>query len=379
MQLAVYHPWIHTRGGAERVVLEIARNSSHDVTIYTNKYVPGNTFEEFQDQDIRVIGNIPVVGEVLRGASFALGALLSRVSPDHDALLVSTGGIGEIINFRNRKLPIIGFCHTPLRIANDEQIQERKMEEAGFLKNIFLRTAIKGYKLIEKPAWKLFDHVIFNSENSRERAMANRLIDRDKTSIVNPGVEIEGKGSEDYENYFFYPSRFADYKRQELAIESYRNFKERNPDTDYRLVIAGGVNQEKEDYYENIKNKADRVEGVEVRKNVSPGEWDELYRNCFSVLFCAVNEDWGIIPLEAGAYEKPVISVNEGGPRESVLHSETGFLVDADSGQFSERMEYLVENPEEAREMGERNRENAENYTWESFVEKIDRQVEETA
>ena len=377
MQLAVYHPWIHTRGGAERVVLEIARNSSHDVTIYTNKYVPGNTFEEFQDQDIRVIGNIPVVGEVLRGASFALGALLSRVSSDHDALLVSTGGIGEIINFRNRKLPIIGFCHTPLRIANDEQIQERKMEEAGFLKKIFLRTAIRGYKLIEKPAWKLFDHVIFNSENSRERAMANRLIGRDKTSIVNPGVEIEGKGSEDYENYFFYPSRFADYKRQDLAIEAYRKFKERNPDTDYRLVIAGGVNQEKEDYYENIKEKSNQIEGVEVRKNVSPEEWEELYRNCFSVLFCAVNEDWGIIPLEAGAYEKPVISVNEGGPRESVLHTETGFLVDADPKQFAERMEYLVENPEEAREMGERNRENAENYTWESFVERIDSEVSE--
>jgi glycosyltransferase involved in cell wall biosynthesis len=379
MHLAVYHPWIHTRGGAERVILEIARKSSHDVTIYTNKYVPDNTFEEFQDQDIKVIGNIPVVGEVLRGASFAIGALLSKVSSDHDALLVSTGGIGEIVNFRNRKLPTIGFCHTPLRIANDEQIRQRKMEEAGVLKKMFLRTAIAAYKIIEKPAWKLFDHVIFNSENSRERALENRLINRDKTSIINPGVEIEGKKSENYEKYFFYPSRFADYKRQDLAIEAYREFRERNPETDYRLLIAGGVNQEKEDYYEEIEQKADQIDGVEVMKNVSPDEWEDLYSNCFAVLFCAVNEDWGIIPLEAGAYEKPVISVNEGGPRESVLHSETGFLVDAEPEEFADKMGYLVENPEEAREMGDRNRENAENYTWENFVERIDREVEEQA
>ena len=376
MQLAVYHPWIHTRGGAERVVLEVARNSSHEITIYTNSFDPENTYDEFQEQDIRVVGDIPVFGEVARGAIFALGTFLTKVSDEHDALLVSTGGVGEFVNFRNSDLPLIGFCHTPLRIVNDPDIRARKMEEAGFLKEQFLKLAIGGYRLFERPAWKRFDHVIFNSENSLGRALKNSLIDNSRTSVINPGVDIEGKSSESYDKYFFYPSRFADYKRQELAIEAYEEFRKKNPDTDFRLVVAGGVNREKEGYYREIEEKASEIEGVKVEKNVSPERWEELYRNCYSVLFCAVNEDWGIIPLEAGAYEKPIISVNEGGPQESIKDSETGFLVEAEPEAFAEKMEVLADDSDRVREMGEKNRENAEGYTWESFVEKIDSEVE---
>jgi glycosyltransferase involved in cell wall biosynthesis len=53
----------------------------------------------------------------------------------------------------------------------------------------------------------------------------------------------------------------------------------------------------------------------------------DLYQRCIGVLFPAQNEDWGLVPLEAMACGKPVIAVNRGGPTESLLHGETGFLV----------------------------------------------------
>jgi alpha-1,3/alpha-1,6-mannosyltransferase len=88
-----------------------------------------------------------------------------------------------------------------------------------------------------------------------------------------------------------------------------------------------------------------------------------------------MNEDWGITPIEAGSYEKPVISVNEGGPTESIVDGETGYLVDPTPEAFADAMEELAENPEKAREMGEKGREESKKYTWDRFVDGFDKQV----
>ncbi|MFB6203062.1 MAG: glycosyltransferase [Candidatus Nanohaloarchaea archaeon] len=380
MRLALYHAWIHTKGGGEKVLLELLEKSEHDITVFTSKYVPEDTFDEFEDHDVRVIGNIPIFGEVLRGASFALGAFLTKLPMEEfDALVVSTGGVAEVINYRNHGKPVLGFCHTPLRVAHDPDIYERKMKESGPLKKLFYRTAVKIYKAIERPAWRYFDHVMFNSETTKKRALSSGLVEEERTSVNHPGADTSGNEPGEYEKYFFYPSRFAYYKRQELAIEAYREFRQRNPETDFRLVIAGGVNEEKKEYFEEIKEKASEVEGVEVRSNVPGDEWEELYRNCYSVLFCAMNEDWGIIPIEAGSYEKPIISVDEGGPTESIVDGETGILAEAEPGAFADAMEELAGEPEKAREMGKNGKEESKRYSWEKFVEKFDEKVRENA
>ncbi|MFB6216433.1 MAG: hypothetical protein ABEJ72_05645, partial [Candidatus Aenigmatarchaeota archaeon] len=116
MRLAVYHAWIHCKGGGEKVLLELLENSEHEITVFTNKYVPEDTYSEFENHDVREIGGIPIIGELFRGGTFALTALMTKLPlGDYDAFIVSTGGVGEMINYRNHDLPTIGFCHTPLR------------------------------------------------------------------------------------------------------------------------------------------------------------------------------------------------------------------------------------------------------------------------
>lgn len=380
MKLAVYHAWIHCKGGGEKVLLKLLEESEHDITVFTNNYVPGDTYDGFEDHDVRTIGNIPVIGEVFRGLSFALAALFTRLPlEDYDALVVSTGGVAEIINYRNHSKPLIGFCHTPLRPVNDPDIYSYKMENLGFLRRNFYRLAVRVYRLLEKPAWRFFDHVIFNSETTRQRAVTSGLVETDRASVNHPGADTSGNTGGGYEHYFFYPSRFAYYKRQELAIEAYQEFRERRPETDFSLVVAGGVNEEKRPYFEEIKRLASDVEGVEVKGNVPGEEWEDLYSNCYSVLFTAINEDFGLVPIEAGSYEKPVISVDEGGPRESVIDGETGLLVDDNPEAIADAMEELADDPEKAREMGGRGREESKKYTWKSFIDRFDEKVREVA
>ena len=375
MDLAIYHAWIHCKGGGEKVLLKLLENSEHDITVYTNKYVPEDTYDEFGDHDVVEVGGLPIIGEILRGATFTLGAMLSKLPMNkHDALVVSTGGVAEVINYRNSSKPLIGFCHTPLRPVHDEDIYRHKIENSGFLKRNFYKLATTAYEMIERPAWKKFDHVIFNSITTQERATSDKLIRKNKTSINHPGADTQDNEGNRYDKYFFYPSRYAYYKRQDLALDAWENFLEKNPDTEFKLVIAGGVNEEKEKYYEEIKERAADIDQVEIKSDVPGDEWEDLYRNCYSVLFCAINEDWGIIPIEAGSYEKPIISVNEGGPTESVLHEETGLLVD-DAEEMAEAMQKLAENTELVKEMGQKGKNRSKEYTWYSFVEKFDERV----
>ncbi len=325
------------------------------------------------------IGGLPIVGELFRGATFTLSAALTKLPmEEHDALVVSTGGVAEVINYRNHSKPLIGFCHTPLRPVHDDDIYRYKMENLGFLKRNFYRFATRVYEMVERPAWKLFDHVMFNSETTQERATSDRLIHLDKTSVNHPGADTSDNSGNRYDKYFFYPSRFAYYKRQEMALEAYRKFRENNPDTEFELVIAGGVNEEKQEYFDEIKEKAEDVEGVTVKSDVPGDEWEELYRNCYATLFCAINEDWGITPIESGSYEKPIISVNEGGPTESVLPGETGLLVE-DAAGMANAMEELAEDEERAREMGQRGKKESQLYTWDKFVTNFDQKVNEVA
>jgi alpha-1,3/alpha-1,6-mannosyltransferase len=138
-------------------------------------------------------------------------------------------------------------------------------------------------------------------------------------------------------------------------------------------VIAGSVSKRYADfekYYEKLR--AMRVKNVVFRKNPSDEELVKLYSGSTAVLFSAINEDFGIAPLEGMASSKPVISVNEGGPKETILDGKTGFLVNS-VDEMAKKMQFIAEHQAIAESMGKagRSRVIAE-YSWNSFFKKFD-------
>jgi alpha-1,3/alpha-1,6-mannosyltransferase len=67
-----------------------------------------------------------------------------------------------------------------------------------------------------------------------------------------------------------------------------------------------------------------------------------------------------------------VISVNRGGPAESVKDGITGFLVEPEAGAFAEAMAKLAGDPDLTRKMGEAAAREVQQYDWDRFVEKFD-------
>ncbi len=51
-----------------------------------------------------------------------------------------------------------------------------------------------------------------------------------------------------------------------------------------------------------------------------------LYQNAKAFLYASVNEDFGMVPVEAMAYGTPVVAYASGGVLETVIDGKTGYL-----------------------------------------------------
>ena len=61
-------------------------------------------------------------------------------------------------------------------------------------------------------------------------------------------------------------------------------------------------------------------------------------RRSTALLYTPSNEHFGIVPLESMFLECPVVAVNSGGPLETVVDGETGFLCDPEPSEFAKSM-----------------------------------------
>ncbi|MBI5176506.1 glycosyltransferase [Candidatus Micrarchaeota archaeon] len=379
LKIALYQPWIYQPGGMERVILEMTSPASrHDWTIFTNHFSPSTTFSDFSSRRVVLLRRVPLERTPL-GLIEVAGTLLGQKLPlgDFDALVVSTAGFGEFVTLRNHSKPAVAFCHTPLRVIHDRTARNALLKRKMHTLPAFLAFEA-AYKAIAKRAWRHFTAVAANSIETKKRIVGGGLAPDSKVTIVHPGVhtgKIAPGGK--FGKYFLVPGRITPLKNVELAIDAFKIFQRRVKG--FRLVVAGGVDYKNRPYYGKLVDNAMHERNVVFMPNISEGKLHSLYSNCHSVLFTALNEDWGIVPIEAMAYGKPVLAVNEGGPLESVLDGRTGYLLPPLPEAFALGMQNLAEKPGLARRMGREGRKHSKKFDWKIFVKRMDGLVEKAA
>ena len=103
---------------------------------------------------------------------------------------------------------------------------------------------------------------------------------------------------------------------------------------------------------------------IHIHRNVkaySP-EWLKLYRQADVFVMPTHFEGFGWVFLEAMAAGLPVIATNINAIPEMVTHEETGFLIQpGDRANLATHLQYLIDNPSLAQEMGIKGRKKVEN------------------
>jgi alpha-1,3/alpha-1,6-mannosyltransferase len=100
----------------------------------------------------------------------------------------------------------------------------------------------------------------------------------------------------------------------------------------------------------------------------------QLLSMAFLVIYTPSYEHFGIVPLEAMASGVPVIAMNSGGPKETIVDSRTGFLCEEDPDAVARAIKNLIEGKFYRREdLSEEAREHVKkNFNFENFGNQLE-------
>ena len=364
------------KGGAERVVMKIAQH--YGAKVYTAEYDPKRTFDGFRDIDVEVIGRGGIskllpYGRAAQGLNYGLSFYNLRIREDYDVI---NAHIAPSHWVRNRNERVLWYVHTPLRDVYDLYHYRLSLKKIHQKPTYMIGT--RAVKLIDQSVVKRIEGLIANSRNTQSRI--ERYYGRHDSTVLGGGIDCKGYGNDGDDRYFLYVSRFSPNKRQDYAIEAFEAFKRRTKGR-HRLVIAGAVSRDRfyYDYYLKIAEMAKRVGDVRIVADPSDKRVRELYANCTAALYTPINEDYGLVPLEAMASGKPIIAVNEGGPRETVVDGKTGYLVNTPD-EMGRRMAELAGDKGLAERLGRNGRSRVmKSYSWARFFREFDRELRKVA
>ncbi|CAH0731968.1 unnamed protein product, partial [Brenthis ino] len=384
-------------GGAERLVLDAAlafKSKGHDVAFYTNHHDPSHCFAETRDGTfpVTVIGDwIPraIFGRFKAACAyarmvFAAVYLAWYVIPVEEPTLIFCDLISLCIPFLKMArgpFRVVFYCHHPDKLLTTE---------GGLFKKIY-RAPLNW---LEELTTARADKVLVNSKyTARVYQDAFQKI-KDIPDICYPSINTEFFNSTIPKNLkevvpvgtdkfiFLSINRYERKKNLKLALQALAELKSIIDPTDWErvhLIMAGGfdpINLENMEHFmelTDIATELDLEDKVTFMKSPKDVEKVSLLYNCTALIYTPSNEHFGIVPLEAMYYSKPVVAVNNGGPTETIVNDVTGFLCEPNSRSFANAMSKLINNPELCECFGKAGRKRFETkFSFEAFTNQLD-------
>lgn len=376
MRFAVYHPWVYLTSGLERTFLELFRRSRHEWVLYTHRYQPESTYPELADFPVvELTPRVSVQRSFVPLVRAAATIAATRLPDDgRSGLLVSSEGLGDFVAARNAGA-LACYCHTPLKILHDEATRAALRRQSPG-KYAAMRALAPGFAAADRAMWRRYDHVFANSAETRRRIVSARLRPAADVEVLEPGVDTERitPGETSRLRQFVLAGRIMWQKNVELAVDAVRLLAAEGVQAP--VVVAGAVDEKSRPYLRALR---ERAAGLPVEFRVDPSDADlvELYRTSTAALFTARNEDFGIVPLEAMAAGTPVLAVDNGGPRETVVDGRTGWLLPPEPAAFADRMRAVLDGPDTVTAMRPAARARSEEFGWQRVARRVDAVMEQ--
>ena len=246
---------------------------------------------------------------------------------NYDLILSSESGPAKGVISPARACHIC-YCHSPMRYLWD--MHHEYLRHMNWLtRGVFALTS-HYLRMWDLASAARVDYFVSNSSNVASRVRKHYR--RDSVVVHPPATLPDAKLADQIDDYYLVVSRLIDYKRVDLAVEACRRLGR-------RLRVVGGGDQIK-----RLKRMAGP--GIEILGHLPDRDLQQNYAHCRALLFPG-EEDFGIVPVEAQSFGRPVIAYGRGGALETVVasYSERGLEPETSTGLlFSEQtVESLVQ------------------------------------
>lgn len=214
---------------------------------------------------------------------------------DFDIVITSGAATRSLITHED--VMHINYCHSTPRWLYD--LWHWRLKRKSKIKQAILIPIGEFFRVWDNSIDARVDYYLCNSPIIQRRLW--KYLKRD-AYVLYPPIETKKYYFNEYGNYYLYMSRLEEEKRPEEAIRACINANK-------KLVVLGEGLLEKELVVKYGNNHL-----IDFRGFVSEEEKLRLLAECRAVIYPAVAEDFGIVPIEAFASGKPVVCANDGFP-----------------------------------------------------------------
>jgi len=320
VRAALVHDYLLVMRGAERTFATMA-SCWPDAPIHTLLYDEQATGGWFSGRQVRTSGlqRLGVRQGGFRRLLPAYPLAIERMRIEDAQVVVSSSSA-----FAHGIRPPDGathvcYCHTPFRYVWHER--ERGLSEAPALLRPALAAVLDRMAEWDLRAAARVDHYIANSQITRSRV--RELYGRD-APVIHPPVDVARFAPDAPEDWFLFVGEIVRHKRIEVVLDAARRSGQR-----VKVVGTGPERDRLSALYHDTAEFLGRVTDAELAN---------LYARARAVVVPNV-EEFGIVAVEAQAAGRPVVALDAGGTRETVIDGETGILVSrADVALFADAM-----------------------------------------
>jgi glycosyltransferase involved in cell wall biosynthesis len=302
LKVALIHDWLTGMRGGEKC-LEVFCELFPRATLFTLVHIRGSVSKQIETMDIRTsfIQNLPMVKKNYRKYLPLFPAAVEQFDlREYDLVLSSSHCVAK------GAIPHAGgyhvcYCHTPMRYVWTMYEEYFGKGRVRGISRRLIPFFAHYLRMWDNASNDRVDAFVANSEHVKKRIL--RYYGRQADVIYPPVDTSRSVLTESDDGYFLIVSAFAPYKRVDLAIEAFNRLGE-------RLVVIGTGQDEK-----RLKRLART--NIEFPGWVKAENLGTYYAGCRALLFPG-EEDFGIVPVEAQSYGKPVIAYGHGGVLETV-------------------------------------------------------------
>lgn len=380
LDLAIIIPELIKYGGAERFVIEcLARwQHRHRITLYATSINEQVVREFCPETHFRFVRLSPYFqGE---HAFFLNGTLLPKLWQQeigsHDLYHAHLWPCHLI-----DRHPMVWYPHEPPRMLEDLRLSQ--VPSDSLLSDVW-KVHVYPKLTYDDVSSRVYEATMnslgmFDKLGKPDRIVANshyvsqylaQVYGRVVDDIVYPGVAVATQSvALSPQVQFLTVAQLWPHKRVKLIIEAIALVP------NVRLVIVGdGPERQNLEQMTLALGISDRVC---FKYRLSDADLRAEYDACRAVVFAAIREPFGIVPLEALAHGRPLIAVNEGGYTE-IVDPQCAMLVSPRPQDLADKMNLLAQDIDLARSLGEAGWRKAQQYTWDNAANQLLQIIEAT-
>ncbi len=336
MKVALLHDFFEKpglSGGGEALALTVAKAFKAD--IYTAYVHP----------QFKMPGGINVTEIIPKAASTNRGKKTLDIMDAFESLDLTEKGYDlyifsgtNCITSAVKHHPNLLYCHTPPRWLYD--LKEWYDKHMNAIQRFALNMLRKKVFPRDQYYMRQFDKIVANSRTVKERigkyyepsleegvGVVYSFLDMTKyKKYMNAHKKEVLK-----EEFYLSTARLDALKRVDLIVEAFQEMPEKK-----LVVISSGP------MLEQIQKMSEGFDNIVVLGWVPEDKMISLLNTCVATIQLPINEDLGLGPMESMAMGKPCITVNEGGPAETVIHEKTGLLINPKVSELKAAVKYMT-------------------------------------